>query len=98
MDARTKKRFERLWHDGTPLTEIAEKLRYSVSTLAKLRMMYGWKKRYGEPDKSEPPTQETIRLRTLEIQATWTEDQRRRARVGLGYTVYTSIQGYDAET
>lgn len=97
MDARTKRRFERMWHDGTPLAEIAVKLRYSVSTLAKLRMLYGWRKRFGEPD-GEPPTQDVIRLRALEIQAGWTEEQRRRARVGLGHTIYTAVTGYDAET
>ena len=86
-----------MWHDGTPLAEIAVKLRYSVSTLAKLRMLYGWRKRFGEPD-GEPPTQDVIRLRALEIQAGWTEEQRRRARVGLGHTIYTAVTGYDAET
>lgn len=73
MDKRTKARFIRLWQTGVPLAEIAEQLSYSVSTLAKLRMIYGLRKRYGAEPEGGDPTPEQIRERAAEIRADWNE-------------------------
>lgn len=75
MDKRTKARFIRLWQTGVPLAEIAERLSYSVSTLAKLRMIYGLRKRYGAEPEGGDPTPEQIRERAAEIRADWSEHE-----------------------
>lgn len=73
MDKRTKARFIRLWQTGVPLAEIAEKLNYSISTLAKLRMLYGLRKRYGAEPEGGDPTPEQIRERAAECREDWDE-------------------------
>lgn len=97
MDARTRARFERMWREGTPLAEIAETLKYSFSTLAKLRIIYGLEKRYGCPDDAEPPTPEVIRLRCLEQQTNWTPTERKLRWQGQPHTVYSSTSTYGIE-
>ena len=97
MDARTRARFERMWRAGTPLAEIADTLKYSFSTLAKLRIIYGLQKRYGCPDDSEPPTPEVIRLRCLEQQTNWTPTERKLRWQGQPHTVYSSTSEYGSE-
>lgn len=93
MDKRTQQRFERMWNDGVPLLEIAERLRYSASTLAKLRMDLGLRKRYGAADEI-PPTPEVIRLRCQEVQTNWTIQDRMQRYVGREHTVATGAHEY----
>lgn len=98
MDARTRARFERMWRAGKPLAEIAEKLRYSFSTLAKLRIMYGLERRYGSDEDETPPTRAVIRLRCQQQQTNWTESERKQRWQGEPHTIYASITSYDEPT
>lgn len=97
MDQRTRKRFERMSHDGVGLAQIATTLGYSFSTLAKLRMIYGLEKRYGAEDDAAPPSPEVIRIRCLEQQTNWTPTERKMRWRGQPHTVYRSTTGYDNE-
>lgn len=98
MDARTRSRFERMWRAGKPLAEIAATLRYSFSTLAKLRILYGLERRFGTDDDEAPPTRAVIRLRCLQQQTNWTDTERRHRWQGTPHTIYTSITSYDEPT
>lgn len=80
-----------MWRDGTPLAEIAEKLKYSFSTLAKLRITFGLEKRYGCDG---PPTPEVIRIRCLEQQTNWTPAERQLRWTGTPHTIYASTSFY----
>lgn len=93
MDARTRAKFERMWQAGVGLAEIATKLGYSFSTLAKLRIQFGLKKRYG----TTIPTREVIRIRCLRQQTNWTDTDRAERWQGEPHTIYESIIGYDEQ-
>lgn len=103
MDARTKKRFVALWLRGVPLSDIAEALRYSEETLARLRILYQLPETVlpplrgvgGRPSRfEEVPRRDEILSRAAEVRRTWTTAQWMAAKVGLGHTIYDSIQGY----
>lgn len=82
-----------MWNEGVPLAEIADRLRYSCSTLAKLRMDLGLRKRYGADDET-PPTPEVIRLRCEEVRTNWTIQERCQRYVGVEHTVNTGSHEY----
>lgn len=86
-----------MWQNDVPLAEIGRTLGYSFSTLAKLRMMYGLKKRYGADDDEAPPSPEVIRIRCLAQQTNWTPTERRLRWKGTPHTIYHAITGYDDE-
>lgn len=94
MNKRTQQRFARLWTAGVPLAEIAVALNYSTSTLAKLRMQLGLRKRYGADDDDLPPTPEVIRLRCAEVQTAWSATDRHQRYVGVEHTISTGTYGY----
>lgn len=103
MDARTRKRFETLWFRGVPLSEIAVQLRYTESTLARLRIQFQLPEKVlpplrgvgGRPSKHERmPSPEEISARALEVRKSWTTCQWMNAKVGLGHTVYDATTGY----
>lgn len=89
MNKRTQERFARLWDQGVPLLEIAERLNYSASTLAKMRMQLNLRKRYGADDDEAPPTPEVIRLRCAEVQTAWSAVDKQLRYVGVEHTVET---------
>lgn len=87
--------FERLWKARVPLADIAMRLGYSFSTLAKLRILYGLERRYGSDDDETPPTRAVIRLRCIAQQTNWTDTERRRRWHGTPHTIYDAISSYD---
>jgi hypothetical protein len=106
MDARTRKRFESLWLAGVPMPAIAEQLRYSVSTLARLRIVYQLPEKVlpplrgvgGRPSRHEEiPSRAEILRRAAEVRQSWTTEQWMNAKVGLGHTIYDSSQRYRHE-
>ena len=97
MDARTRKRFEAMWSRGVPLREIASQLRYTEETLARLRMEFKLPPRGigGRPPKDERvPSRAEILRRAAEVRASWSSSQYMTAKVGIGHTIYDTIQGY----
>lgn len=97
MDARTRKKFERLWRKGVPLADIAKELGYSFSTLAQLRLSLGLPKRCVWDDDIDPPTPEMIRIRCLEQQTNWSREDRIERWVGHPHTIYSSEHGHGGE-
>lgn len=98
MSDETRARFIELWEQEPkiPLADIAKMLGYSFASLAKYRMLYGLRKRYGADD--EPiPTPEVIRIRAQAQQTNWSPAERRLRWRGTPHTIYASIQGYDGE-
>jgi len=92
MNKRTQQRFAKMWGDGVPLEEIARRLDYSASTLAKLRMELGLRKRYGHED--APPTPEVIRLRCDEVRTAWSQIDWKLRYVGVEHTVETGVHDF----
>ncbi len=90
MDARTRAKFARLWNDGIALEEIAKQLRYSTSTLAKMRMQLGLRKRYGAEPEDGIPTPDVIRIRCLQQQTNWTDTDRKLRWQGPPHTAYAN--------
>lgn len=84
-----------MWRAGVPLAEIATTLRYSFSTLAKLRIQFGLEKRYGWDFDEPPPSPQVILIRCQEQQTNWTPNERRLRWQGTPHTIYSSITGYD---
>lgn len=93
MNQRTQQRFAKLWAEGVPLEEIARRLDYSASTLAKLRMELKLRKRYGADDEN-PPTPDVIRLRCAEVRTNWSIEVRAQRYVGVEHTVDTGTYEY----
>ncbi len=83
-----------MWKDGIGLADISATLGYSFSTLAKLRMIYGFAKRYGADDDESPPSPEVIRLRCVAQQTNWTPTERRMRWQGMPHTIYHDTQSY----
>ena len=70
MDSCSRKAFARMWFDGMPLAEIAERLGVTVSIVSKERVRQGLPRRCGTPD-PPPPDPQTIRLRCAEVRTAW---------------------------
>lgn len=88
MDANARREFTKLWDDGVPLAEIARLMRYSPSTLAKMRMTLGLRKRFGADPEDGLPTPELIRVRCLQQQTNWTETDRKMRWQGPPHSAY----------